>query len=118
MNTLKMKRSMIRAATAAIMAAALLNVGGCATHPATKTASTAKPASLPWPLTIHDPAKHQTGAELWAENCMRCHELRSPAQYKPGEWGVIIDYMRLKAGLTGEQARKIERFLKESSQGS
>ena len=118
MNTRITMKSFIRVAAIVSIATATFGVAGCASHPAGKTVSAKKPASLPWPLAIHDPAKHQTGAELWAENCMRCHELRSPAQYKPGEWAVIIDYMRLKAGLTGEQARKIEKFLKESSQGS
>ena len=111
-------KSFIRMATVVAIATTACGIAGCASHPAGKTVSAKQPASLPWPFVIHDPAKHQTGAELWAENCMRCHELRSPAQYKPGEWAVIIDYMRLKAGLTGEQARKIENFLKESSQGS
>ena len=108
----------LRVSAVAVLAIATIGLTGCASHKASATASAKKPVSLPWPITMHDPAKHQTGAELWAENCMRCHELRSPAQYKPGEWAVIIDYMRLKAGLTGEQARKIEKFLKESSQGS
>lgn len=108
----------LRGSAAAALAILALGLAGCASHNVPTTASTKKAASWPWPFTIHDPAKHQTGAELWARNCMRCHELRSPAQYRPGEWAIIIDYMRLKAGLTGEQARKIEKFLKESSQGS
>jgi|GEM_PF-1457106 cytochrome c5 len=111
-------KSYLRVSAAAALVITAFGLAGCASHSATTTASAKKAVALPWPLTIHDPAKHQTGAELWAKNCMRCHELRSPAQYRPGEWSVIIDYMRLKAGLTGEQAKKIERFLKESSQGS
>ncbi len=110
--------SSVRSMAAAVITCGAMILTGCASHPATTTSpAAAKPASLPWPLVIHDPAKHQSGAQLWAENCMRCHELRSPSQYTPGQWSIIIQYMRLKAGLTGEQAKKIEAFLKASSEG-
>ncbi len=74
----------------------------------------AKPAAI-WPLSVKDPAKNETGAQIWSENCLRCHQLRSPSQYTPAQWGVIVQYMRLKAGLTGEQARKVLAFLKSAS---
>ena len=92
----------------------LLLLAGCASNKPTKTANaSAKPAV--WPLTIKDPAANESGAQIWAENCMRCHELRSPSQYTPAQWGVIIQYMRLKAGLTGTQAKKVLAFLQSAS---
>jgi cytochrome c2 len=95
-------------------AVGLLLMAGCAANKSTKpAAAAAKPAI--WPLTLKDPAANESGAQIWAENCMRCHELRSPSQYTPAQWGVIVQYMRLKAGLTGVQAKKVLAFLQSAS---
>lgn len=116
MNTFR-RRRMGKGLTlgAATLLLAAMTMAGCAGAPPAKTAAvTAKPAGV-WPLTIKDPAADESGAQIWAENCMRCHELRSPRQYTPAQWSVIVQYMRLKAGLTGEQARKVLAFLKSAS---
>ena len=55
------------------------------------------------------------GAELWSENCMRCHNLRPPGQYSNNEWTVIIHEMRVRANLTGEESDKILKFIKSSN---
>ncbi|NNM88436.1 MAG: hypothetical protein HKL95_07940 [Phycisphaerae bacterium] len=99
-------------ATAGLALTAGCSNNGHANKPAAKKA--AKPAAIR-PLAIKDPAKNETGAQIWSQNCMRCHQLRSPSQYTPAQWGVIVQYMRLKAGLTGEQARKVLAFLKSAS---
>ena len=54
----------------------------------------------------------KSGSQLWAENCGRCHNTRSPAVYSDGEWEVAMQHMRVRANLTAEEHRKIERFLK------
>ena len=98
-------------------AVALLSIvmAGCSgAPPAKRMAAASKPVGV-WPLAIKDPAANESGAQIWAENCMRCHELRSPRQYTPAQWSVIVQFMRLKAGLTGEQARKVLAFLKSAS---
>lgn len=98
-----------------ILAIAAAGMAGCSGS-SPKPTTAAKKALPPHPLiTFTDPAKNQTGAQIWAENCMRCHQLRSPAQYNAAQWGVIVQYMRLKAGLTGEQARKVLAFLRSAS---
>ena len=56
------------------------------------------------------------GAELWAETCSHCHNLRSPSTYGPAQWEVALYDMRVRANLTGEQQRKILEFLKAASQ--
>lgn len=56
------------------------------------------------------------GAELWSDNCMRCHNLRPPTEYSNGEWQVIVHHMRVRANLTGEDARQILAFLKSANQ--
>ncbi len=42
------------------------------------------------------PATPKAGAELWAENCSRCHNLRRPEQYSDQQWAVVVHHMRLR----------------------
>ena len=55
------------------------------------------------------------GAELWAENCIRCHNIRSPGNYSPVQWEVVMMHMRVRANLTPEEHKKILEFLKSGS---
>jgi cytochrome c553 len=54
----------------------------------------------------------KSGAELWANNCVRCHNIRSPSNYSPAQWEVIMMHMRIRANLTPEEHKKILEFLK------
>ena len=55
------------------------------------------------------------GAQLWAENCVRCHNNRSPSTYSDAEWDVAMHHMRIRANLTAEEHRKILQFLKSAN---
>lgn len=55
------------------------------------------------------------GSQLWAENCTRCHNLRSPSAYSDSEWEVAMHHMRIRANLTAEEHRKILEFLKSAN---
>lgn len=55
------------------------------------------------------------GAELWAENCSRCHNIRPPGSFSSAQWDTIVHHMRLRANLTGEEARLITQFLQASN---
>lgn len=55
------------------------------------------------------------GAELWAENCVRCHNIRSPSNYSPAQWEVVMMHMRVRANLTPEEHKKILEFLKSGT---
>lgn len=57
----------------------------------------------------------KSGAQLWAEQCQRCHNLRSPSSYSPAQWDVAMLHMRIRANLTPEQHLKILEFLKAGS---
>ena len=57
----------------------------------------------------------KSGAQMWAENCNRCHNVRSPQSYSPAQWDVAMLHMRVRANLTGDEARKILEFLKSSA---
>lgn len=58
----------------------------------------------------------KSGAELWAENCNRCHNVRPPPSFSDAQWSAIVHHMRQRANLTGEEARKITVFLQSANQ--
>ena len=62
-----------------------------------------------------DPAAFARGARGWAEQCARCHNMRDPRELRDDQWRAVVTHMRVRAGLTGEQARDILRFLQESN---
>ena|SRR5215831_4487406 len=53
-----------------------------------------------------------SGQELWSMNCQRCHNMRSPIMYNATQWQVIVHHMRIRANITGSDARAIADFLK------
>ena len=55
------------------------------------------------------------GAQLWGETCGRCHNVRSITGYEDSEWSVVIQHMRTRASLSGDEAHKIVKFLKASN---
>ncbi len=56
-------------------------------------------------------APRKGGAQVWSENCMRCHNLRQPRERSDREWEVIAHHMRVRANLTAEEHRLILAFL-------
>jgi len=57
----------------------------------------------------------KSGAQLWGENCVRCHSIPSPAAYNNVDWETIGKHMRLRANLTEDEATKIFDFLKSAN---
>lgn len=55
------------------------------------------------------------GAKAWGENCARCHNMRDPKEFRDDLWRPIVAHMRVRAGLTGQQARDILLFLQQSN---
>ncbi len=55
------------------------------------------------------------GAELWAENCTRCHTNRPATVYSDAQWDVAMHHMRVRANLTPVEHRKIAEFLKSAN---
>lgn len=64
--------------------------------------------------SVADPNR-KGGAQLWSDNCARCHNLQPPTQHSNGEWAVIIHHMRVRADLTGNESREILDFLKSAN---
>ena len=54
-------------------------------------------------------------SQLWAENCVRCHNVRSPSVYSDAEWDVAMHHMRIRANLTADESMKILEFLKSAN---
>jgi len=54
-------------------------------------------------------------AQLWTENCIRCHNSRDPRTYTDAEWTVAMHHMRVRANLTAEEHRAILEYLKASN---
>ena len=97
-----------RHTSVALMAVVALSLtGGCSTIPEGAAKTEAPVAEV----------DDKPGAQLWAENCTRCHNLRSPANFTPTQWSIVVHEMRVRAGLTGVEQRKILEFLKASSSG-
>lgn len=55
------------------------------------------------------------GAQLWAENCMRCHNIRSPRSYTDAQWEVAAHHMRVRGNLLADEHRSILAFLKSGN---
>ncbi len=59
--------------------------------------------------------REKGGEQLWAENCQRCHTMRSPSEYSGAKWEVVMQHMRVIGNLTPEEHKQILEFLKSSS---
>ena len=53
-------------------------------------------------------------AQLWTENCPRCHNARPATFYSLREWEVAMHHMRVRCPLTAQEHKKIMEFFKAS----
>jgi hypothetical protein len=121
---MKLKLKVIGMCSGLVAAVLAAVVPGCASTTKAKSPGSGASASstaTTRPASTADAAggtraARESGAQLWAENCMRCHNLRSPETYSSAQWEVAVHHMRLRANLTGEEAQKITTFLKSASQ--
>jgi hypothetical protein len=60
-------------------------------------------------------ASSRSGAQLWGENCMRCHNAPSPITFSDVEWEVAVPHMRIRANLTEIESEKILEFMKSAN---
>ena len=54
----------------------------------------------------------KSGAQLWGENCRRCHNPPSPSTYSEQQWITVGMHMQSRALLTDAERDKIVDFLK------
>ena len=56
------------------------------------------------------------GAQLWGENCLRCHNTPDPADYSDQQWELIGTHMKLRVNsLTDVEINKIVEFMKTAN---
>jgi hypothetical protein len=96
-----LKTQDFRLAAGTVLAAAIvgLGLGGCA------GGEQAGPEGPP----------RKGAAQVWAENCNRCHNYRPPGEFSDAQWEVIVHHMRVRANLTAKEHQTIVEFLKASN---
>ena len=62
-------------------------------------------------VNAQDPSVIAKGAGLWASNCTRCHNARSPMERNDRSWVTVVNHMRARANLTKSEARAITAYL-------
>lgn len=83
-------------------------LAGCSTPtPATGTGQSKDAAQK-------GPTVGPSGAQLWAQTCGHCHNIRSPSSYSDAQWDVVMLHMRVRANLTAEEHKQILAFLKSA----
>lgn len=94
------------ARAAALLTATTLALAACQSPKAASSGSGPAAAS---------PHSEKSGTQLWSENCMRCHNTRSPASHSDAEWAVAMHHMRIRANLTAAEHTKILEFLQSAN---
>lgn len=54
-------------------------------------------------------------AQVWTNNCTRCHSARPSAERADAQWTVIVNHMRARANLTKTQAWLATSFLQATN---
>lgn len=57
----------------------------------------------------------KSGAQIWGENCIRCHNVASPATFSDVQWDVAAMHMQIRANLTTDEVKKVVAFLKSAN---
>lgn len=57
----------------------------------------------------------KSGAQIWGETCIRCHNGASPQTFSDVEWDVAAMHMQLRANLTPSETKKVVEFLKSAN---
>ena len=55
----------------------------------------------------------KSGAQLWGENCRRCHNAPDPNTFSSEQWITVGMHMQSRALLTDQERDKIVGFLKQ-----
>lgn len=55
----------------------------------------------------------KSGAQLWAENCQRCHNTPSPNSFSHEQWVTVGMHMQTRAHITEKEKEKIVAFLSQ-----
>ncbi len=62
-----------------------------------------------------DPLAIAEGAQVFADNCARCHQARAGSERTDLEWIAIVAHMRARANFTKSQAAAVLAFLQATN---
>jgi len=57
----------------------------------------------------------KSGAQLWGENCGRCHNAPGPGEFSNSNWDIVGTHMRIRTNITDTEEKKIVEFLKSAN---
>lgn len=53
----------------------------------------------------------KSGAQLWGENCVRCHNAPSPSAFSDDQWETVTMHMKVRANINSSETSEIVKFL-------
>lgn len=62
--------------------------------------------------TVSKAIADKSGAQLWGENCSRCHNAPGPGEFNNDNWDIVGMHMQVRANLTKTDVQKVVDFLK------
>lgn len=65
--------------------------------------------------SVSQKVANKSGAQLWAENCNRCHNAPGPGEFNNDNWEVVGMHMQVRANLTKTDIDKLIDFLKAAN---
>lgn len=57
----------------------------------------------------------KSGAQLWGENCARCHNAPAPGEFNNDNWEIVGMHMQVRANIIQPEIDKIIEFLKSAN---
>ncbi len=69
----------------------------------------------PSPADAQESEAIAEGARVYGAMCGRCHNPRSPLERSDRDWVTIINHMRVRANMTGDQVRSVLAFLQATN---
>tara|TARA_R110002050_G_scaffold33007_2_gene84458 strand:+ start:46366 stop:46635 length:270 start_codon:yes stop_codon:yes gene_type:complete len=57
----------------------------------------------------------KSGAQIWGETCIRCHNTPSPDTFSDVDWEVAGMHMQLRANLTPDEVKKVIKFMQSAN---
>lgn len=65
--------------------------------------------------SVSQKVANKSGAQLWAENCNRCHNAPAPGEFNNDNWEIVGMHMQVRANLTKTDIDKVIDFLKAAN---
>lgn len=67
---------------------------------------------------VSQKVNNKSGAQLWTENCQRCHNIPNPSSFSADQWETIGMHMQTRALITEKERDKVVIFLQQAKQNN